>query len=100
MKAVEQGDYFFASRKFSEAEILLPQSEWASKSALMTGYCFYSINFYEDAILNLDKIDFLQPKSKIFKLWISFFLYLLIKSNLNLEFTNWLLKNLSKSSLP
>tara|TARA_B100000686_G_scaffold345853_1_gene431202 strand:+ start:695 stop:1537 length:843 start_codon:yes stop_codon:yes gene_type:complete len=63
LKAVEQGDYFFASRKFSEAEILLPQSEWASKSALMTGYCFYSINFYGDAILNLDRFTKTYPAS-------------------------------------
>ena len=49
-KALEQRDYFFASKKFGEAEILLPQSDWAAKSALMIGYCLYSINFYDDAI--------------------------------------------------
>ena len=48
LKAIERSDYFFASKKFSEAEILLPQSQWAAKSALMVGYCFYSINFYEN----------------------------------------------------
>ena len=56
LKALETFDYFYAAKKFSEAEILLPQSEWAAKSALMTGYCFYQINFYTDAISNLQKI--------------------------------------------
>ena len=54
LEALNSGDPFVAANKFSEAEILLPQSEWAAKSALMVGYCFYSINFYDDAILNLD----------------------------------------------
>ncbi len=62
--ALEKSDYFFASKKFSEAEILLPQSEWASKSALMVGYCFYSINFYDDAISNLERFVKTYPASK------------------------------------
>ena len=64
LKAIEVSDYFFASKKFSEAEILLPQSEWAAKSALMVGYCFYSINFYDDAILNLERFIKTYPASK------------------------------------
>ena len=39
LKAIEERDYWFASKKFGEAEILLPQSNWAAKSALMIGYC-------------------------------------------------------------
>ena len=64
LDALEKSDYFFASKKFSEAEILLPQSEWASKSALMVGYCFYSINFYDDAISNLERFVKTYPASK------------------------------------
>ena len=64
LKAVEESDYFYASKKFSQAEILLPQSDWAAKSALMVGYCFYSINFYEDAILNLERYTKTYPASK------------------------------------
>ena len=64
LKAIERSDYFFASKKFSEAEILLPQSDWAAKSALMTGYCFYSINFYDEAILNLERFTKTYPASK------------------------------------
>ncbi len=64
LEALEKGDYFFAAKKFSEAEILLPQSDWASKSALMVGYCYYSINFYDDAILNLERFTKTYPASK------------------------------------
>ncbi len=64
LKALEQRDYFFASKKFGEAEILLPQSDWAAKSALMIGYCLYSINFYDDAILNLERFTRTYPASK------------------------------------
>ncbi len=64
LEALEKSDYFFASKKFSEAEILLPQSDWAAKSALMTGYCFYSINFYDEAILNLERFTKTYPASK------------------------------------
>ena len=64
LQAIERSDYFFASKKFSEAEILLPQSDWAAKSALMTGYCFYSINFYDEAILNLERFTKTYPASK------------------------------------
>mgnify|MGYP001446782746 CR=1 FL=1 len=64
LEALEKSDYFFASKKFSEAEILLPQSDWAAKSALMVGYSFYSINFYEEAILNLDRFVKIYPADK------------------------------------
>ena len=33
MSLMEVGDYFAASKKFLEAEILFPQSSWAPKSA-------------------------------------------------------------------
>ena len=44
--SLEKGDYFFASKKFLEAEILFPQSKWAPKSALMSAYSNYMNNFY------------------------------------------------------
>ena len=34
-KALEKGDTFYAAKKFLEAELLYPQSEWAAKSSLM-----------------------------------------------------------------
>ena len=50
MKELEKGDVIYASRKFNEAELLYPQSEWASKSILMAAYAFYSQNYYEKCI--------------------------------------------------
>ena len=35
IEALEKGDVIFAAKKFNEAEILYPQSEWAPKSSLM-----------------------------------------------------------------
>ena len=64
LEALERGDYYFASKKFSEAEILLPQSDWAAKAALMVGYCLYSVNFYDEAILNLERFTKTYPASK------------------------------------
>tara|TARA_B100000029_G_scaffold438150_1_gene453795 strand:- start:5422 stop:6246 length:825 start_codon:yes stop_codon:yes gene_type:complete len=64
LEALERSEYFYASKKFGEAEILLPQSEWAAKSALMVGYCFYSINFYTDAISNLERFTRNYPASE------------------------------------
>ena len=48
-----EGNFLYASRKFSEAEGMLPQIDWASKSALMSSYCLYNINFYQEAVLSL-----------------------------------------------
>ena len=52
-KALEKGDTYFAAKKFLEAELLYPQSNWAPKSALMAAYSFYLQNFYSEAITNL-----------------------------------------------
>ena len=35
MKALENGDVYFAAKKFNEAELLYPQSDWAPKAILM-----------------------------------------------------------------
>ena len=42
MKSLEDGDALFAAKKFNEAEILFPQSDWAPKSALMAAYSYYT----------------------------------------------------------
>ena len=54
-KALELGDPYFAAQKFSEAELLYPQSEWAAKSALMASYSYYMQNFYPEALSNLER---------------------------------------------
>ena len=41
MKSFNLGDVLYAAKKFNEAEILFPQSDWAPKSALMAAYSYY-----------------------------------------------------------
>ena len=53
LDGLTRGDYLYASRKFSEAEGMLSEIDWAAKSALMSSYCLYNINSYDEAILNL-----------------------------------------------
>ena len=53
VKSLEDGDVLFAAKKFNEAEILFPQSEWAPKSALMAAYSYYIQDYYGDAIAEL-----------------------------------------------
>ena len=45
----EAGDALFAAKKFNEAELLFPQSIWASKAALMAAYVYYAQDYYFDA---------------------------------------------------
>ena len=54
-EALAEGDGGFAAKKFAEAESLYPQSTMAAKSSLMRSYSFYTINFYDEAISNLNK---------------------------------------------
>ena len=64
MKQLEKGDALYASRKFDEAEILFPQSIWATKASLMSAYALYSQNYYDDAIFNLERHLKNYPKDK------------------------------------
>ena len=54
-RALEEGDVLFAAKKFNEAEILFPQSEWAPKSALMAAYSYYIQDYYSDSIAELER---------------------------------------------
>ncbi len=64
VKAFEEGDSLFAAKKFNEAEILFPQSEWAPKSILMAAYAYYYQDYYWDAISELERFIKKYPKNK------------------------------------
>ena len=64
LKELNEGDVLFAAKKFNEVEVLFPQSEWASKSILMSAYSYYSQNYYSDAIFELNRFIELHPKNK------------------------------------
>ena len=64
LDSLKGGDVLFAAKKFNEAEMLFPQSEWAPKSALMAAYSYYSQDYLEDAIAELDRFLKVYPLSK------------------------------------
>ena len=64
VKAFEEGDALFAAKNFNNAELLFPQSKWASKSALMAAYSYYSDNYYGDAIYELERFIKIYPLDK------------------------------------
>ena len=53
MDAFEDKLYIDAAKKFNEAEILFPQSEWAPRSALMAAYAYFYNDYNNRAISEL-----------------------------------------------
>tara|TARA_B110000483_G_scaffold114978_1_gene139560 strand:- start:114 stop:956 length:843 start_codon:yes stop_codon:yes gene_type:complete len=64
LEALEDGDVILASKKFNEAELLFPQSEWAPRSVLMSAYSFYSQDYYTDSIFELERFISTYPKNE------------------------------------
>ena len=64
LRALKEGQYFIASEKFDQSESLLPQTEWAAKSSLMSSYCLYNMNFYDEAVLNLKRFTKIYPSDE------------------------------------
>jgi outer membrane protein assembly factor BamD len=64
VNSLKSGDVLYAAKKFNEAEILFPQSDWAPKSALMAAYSYYSQDYYGDAIAELQRFIKIYPKHK------------------------------------
>jgi outer membrane protein assembly factor BamD len=62
--AMNEGQLFYAAKKFSEAEAILPKIEFSAKASLMSSYCFYLINFYPEAIANLERFITQYPADK------------------------------------
>ena len=63
-EAFLERDILFAAKKFNEAELIFPQSEWAPIAALMTAYVYYSDDYYSDAIYHLERYLNLYPSHK------------------------------------
>ena len=62
VEALEENNTFVAAKKFLEAELLYPQSDWASKSSLMASYAYYIEGNYFEAIYNLERFLKTYPK--------------------------------------
>ncbi len=54
-KSFDRRDYFFAAKKFSDAELNFERVEFAAKSALMNGFSLYAINFYDESLESLNR---------------------------------------------
>jgi len=63
-EAFEKGDYFYAQKKFLEVELSIEKVEVASKASIMASYSLYSINFYDEALENLNKYLKKYPANK------------------------------------
>ena len=64
IQALNDGNYFFASKKFTEAESILPQIEYSARASIMSSYCLYSINFYPEATANIERFLNQYPADK------------------------------------
>ena len=61
---LDKDDGLSAAKKFNEAELLFPQWEWASKSALMAAYSYYAFGYYGDSIHELEQFIKKYPKDE------------------------------------
>ena len=57
-------DFFYAEKKFSEAELKFADVDLSAKSAIMSSFCFYSINFYDRALESLSRYIKTYPADK------------------------------------
>ena len=64
VEALEKGDVIFAAKKFNEAELLFPQSDWAPKASLMAAYGYWTQGYYSNSIEELKRFLRLYPKYK------------------------------------
>jgi outer membrane protein assembly factor BamD len=58
---LQRGDVLLAAKKFNEAELLYPQSPWAAKSAIMAAYAYYTQDYYNDAVFELERYLITYP---------------------------------------
>ena len=55
IEELNRGDAIYAAKKFNEAEIIFPQSEWAPKASLMAAYAYYSQSYFSRSIGELER---------------------------------------------
>ncbi len=64
LESFKKADFFYANKKFSEAELNFAIVDHAAKSAIMASYSLYGINFYEEALENLESYLKKYPADK------------------------------------
>ena len=61
-----KNNFFFASKKFSEAELNFKNTDMAAKSAIMSSFSLYGINFYDQAEENIKRYLKTYPADRYF----------------------------------
>ncbi len=64
LRAFQENDFFFASKKFSQAELNFKDIDLSAKSAVMSSYSLYGINFYDEALESLNRYLKTYPSDK------------------------------------
>ena len=64
LKLFDRNQFFAAHKKFSEAELNFKQVEHAAKSAIMSSFSLYGINFYSQSLENLERYLKTYPSDK------------------------------------
>jgi len=64
LEAYDDRNFFFAHKKFSEAELNFNVIEFAAKSAIMSSFSLYGINFYDQAYESLERYLKTYPSDK------------------------------------
>jgi outer membrane protein assembly factor BamD len=63
-KRVRNGDWNNAAKQFAEVERQHPYSVWARRATLMSAFCYYQANKYDDTVATSDSYISLHPGSK------------------------------------
>ena len=63
LEELEKGQALIAAKKFNEAEILFPQSQWAPRSALMSAYSYFDFGYYGESIDEVNRFLKNYPNS-------------------------------------
>ena len=76
-QAFETADYFFAQKKFNEAELAFENIDHAAKASIMSIFSLYSINFYEEAIESINRFLEKYPanENKIYAHYLTALIY-------------------------
>lgn len=64
LDAFENREYFFAEKKFTQAELGFENIDLKAKAAIMSCFSLYAINFYERAIISLDRFIKTYPANE------------------------------------
>ena len=64
VKALDEGEAYYAKQKFKDVENLVPQSKWGAQASLMVGYADYSRSAYLSAIFSLERHIINYPADK------------------------------------